>query len=118
LFSFGVVLHEMVTGSPPLAGETAAAILLNLLSPDPIGPLRFAPDGPARLQDIISQALQKDPRLRYQHAAEMYSDLQQLKQTVQPEPPPPPSVLEEEPASARAKGRVQSIKPPPQSCWP
>jgi len=109
LFSFGVVLYEMVTGSPPFAGETAAAVIEKMLTQGPIVPLHFAPDVPARLQDSINQALQKDPSLRYQHAAEMRSDLQQLKQTLQPMPPPPPSALGEEPATARPRSRVQSI---------
>ena len=79
LFSFGVALYEMATGRRPFHGETTAAMLDSILHKIPVEPVRFNQDVPAKLEEIINKALEKDPKLRYQHAADMRSDLQRLK---------------------------------------
>jgi non-specific serine/threonine protein kinase len=79
LFSFGVVLYEMATGSQPFRGETSAAIFDFLLRRAPASPLRLNPNLPAKLEEIISKSLEKDPRLRYQNASGLLSDLRRLK---------------------------------------
>jgi serine/threonine protein kinase/Tfp pilus assembly protein PilF len=79
LYSFGVVLYEMATGELPFRGESAGVIFEAILNRPP-APMPGVPNQvPAKLEQIIHKALEKDRNLRYQHAAEMRTDLQRLK---------------------------------------
>jgi eukaryotic-like serine/threonine-protein kinase len=79
LFSFGVVLYEMTTGKSPFPGSTPGEVCGAILHTQPIPPSQQAPEMPAALEAIILKALEKDRNLRYQHAADIRTDLQRVK---------------------------------------
>ena len=79
LFSLGVVLYEMVTGTRPFRGESTGIILESILNRAPVPPVRLNPDVPPELERVIDKCLEKDRQLRYQHAADVRTDLQRLK---------------------------------------
>jgi serine/threonine protein kinase len=79
IFSFGTVLYEMATGMLPFRGESTAVIFEAILSRPPVAAVRLNPDLPQKMEEIIEKALEKDPQLRYQHAADLRTDLQRVK---------------------------------------
>jgi serine/threonine protein kinase len=79
LFSFGVVLYEMATGKKPFTGNNSLMTLDAVLHQKPTPPHDLNPKIPIELQGIIGKAMQKDRTHRYQGAAEIRSDLAQLK---------------------------------------
>ena len=83
LFSSGITLYEMATGTRPFHGNTLANLFDAILHRTPIAPTLLNPNVPARLEDIISKALEKDPAFRYQHASDMRSELKRLKRDIE-----------------------------------
>jgi eukaryotic-like serine/threonine-protein kinase len=83
IFSTGVLLYEMLTGSWPFKGKTAIDVRHAVLHEEPV-PLREArPDPvPPRLQQILDRALKKDPRDRYQKIAELRDELRAVLREV------------------------------------
>src|SRR5215469_829730 len=79
LFSFGAVKYEMSTGTLPFWGDTSGGIFDSILNRTAAPACRLNPDTPTKLEEIISKCLEKDRSLRYQHAADVRTDLQRLK---------------------------------------
>jgi eukaryotic-like serine/threonine-protein kinase len=79
LFSFGVVLYEMVTGVLPFRGETSGVIAEAILNRSPVAPVRLNLNLSPKLEEIVNKALDKDRKLRYQNASDIRTDLQRLK---------------------------------------
>src|SRR6201981_93356 len=74
IFSFGCVLYEMATGKQAFSGNSSADVVDAILNRTPVAPVRLNPEVPPKLEDIINKALEKDPKLRYQSAADISTD--------------------------------------------
>ena len=83
LFSLGVVLYEMATGSLPFSGSTAAVIFDEILHSEPVPAKERNPRLPVAFDTILSKLFEKDPDLRCQTAAELRADLKRLKRDIE-----------------------------------
>src|SRR5262245_53646197 len=83
LFSFGVVLYEMLTGQQPFASTTPVATFEALLTKTPPAPSTHNRSVPGDFDRIVAKALEKDRELRYQTAADLRGDLKRLKRSTE-----------------------------------
>jgi serine/threonine protein kinase len=79
IFSFGVVLYEMLTGHMPFRGEHEAAMVYSIVNEPALPIEKYLPDVSSELVHVINRALEKDPEDRYQFVHEMVIDLRRLK---------------------------------------
>jgi len=84
LFSFGLVLYEMATGKRAFSGDTGPELHAAILSQAPPPARKLNPKLPARFDEIVGKALQKDREARYQSASEIHIDLESLRQELEP----------------------------------
>jgi eukaryotic-like serine/threonine-protein kinase len=115
IFSLGLLLYEMATGSQAFAGPSAAVVFEAILNRKPVAVARLNPAVPGELDRSIEKALEKERRFRYQHASELRSDLERLRRDLSTSHPVvearviqpqklPQQVLPEVDADVRRKG--------------
>jgi serine/threonine-protein kinase len=75
LYGLGAMLYEMVTGEAPFKGENNFVIMNARLVGDPVAPRTLNPELPPEVEEIILHAMEREPKNRYQSAAEMKQDL-------------------------------------------
>jgi eukaryotic-like serine/threonine-protein kinase len=83
LFSLGVVLYEMATGTPAFRGKTTAVVFDAILHTTPPAPAALNPELPPKLDEIIRVAMEKDRGMRHQTAADLRAELKRLKREIE-----------------------------------
>ena len=79
IFSFGVLLYEMATGTLPFTGQDIKVVFNKILNSTPASLMHLNPELPAELERLIHKALEKDREFRYQSARDVTVDLKRLK---------------------------------------
>src|SRR3984885_15023042 len=108
LFSLGVVMYEMATGSVPFSGGTSAVIFDGILHSTPTPAKELNPRLPLAMENIFGKALEKDADLRYQTAAELRADLKRIKRDI--DSSRRPAVEKSEVSTAPAAGTAPTKK--------
>ena len=83
IFSFGLLLYEMVTGRQAFSGHSFVSTIDALLGGTPVAPVRLNPVVPPELERIIERSLEKDRNVRYQSATEVATELRRLRRSIE-----------------------------------
>lgn len=118
VYSLGVVLYEMLTGTPPFRGDSPMAVAFQHVSQNAAPPSTVNPDVPAELDRIVMKAMAKDPAQRYQSAEALRTD---LWRTLQGEPPAAasqaPAPAPDDQSATRAMAPVPPATVPPDQAY-
>ncbi len=103
IFSLGIVLFEMATGSQPFSGATSGIIVDQILNRPPAPASQLQPDLPPGLEAVLEKTLEKDRSRRYQSAKELKADLGRLRRDSMSAPVPPRPASGGRPAADRRR---------------
>ena len=113
LYSFGITLYEMLTGTKPITGETSFAIMSGHLSQTPLSPGTVNPRVNASLSLAVLKSIEKRPEDRFQNAHEFATVLQMIRtRTPSGATPAPETIAMPEPAAAPKPERERPVTPP------
>jgi serine/threonine protein kinase len=122
IFSLGVVLYEMATGHQAFGGSTTAVAFDAILNRSPAPVAHLNPSMPERLESVILTAIEKDPALRYQHAADLQAELRRVRRDLDSASVhggSRPSMSAPQASSARsARSGVSRVPAPPETGRP
>jgi eukaryotic-like serine/threonine-protein kinase len=97
IFSFGIVLYEMLTGRPPFKGESMTDVIAEIIQKEPSSASALNPAVPEQVDRIVAKCLEKDRNDRYQTAAELLTDLRATPKTIEVEAPVTEKTIQTQP---------------------